>query len=92
MKTSQPCQVHKRHSPPTHVNEIHHIWPLGNDGPNVLGNKVTVCATGHNSIHQLLAEWLRLDAKPSWLFRRRYTSGERMLAQLGYERIKRKAL
>lgn len=34
--------------------EIHHVWPLGNGGPNIPSNKVAVCANAHSSAHDLL--------------------------------------
>lgn len=90
--TAAPCTVHKRHTPASHVNEIHHVWPLGEGGPDVAANKVVVCATGHNSVHQLLTLWLKAGGDPGWAVRRRYTRGEQALARLGFERIQRGAL
>lgn len=90
--TTAPCTVHFTHQPTSHINEIHHVWPLGHGGPDVPGNKVVVCGTGHSSIHDLLAKWLKADGDPGWEVQRHYTRGERELAQLGYDRIKRGAL
>jgi hypothetical protein len=36
--------------------EIHHVWPLGDGGPNASGNKVALCANAHSSTHDLLAK------------------------------------
>jgi hypothetical protein len=90
--TRAPCQVHNQHAPTTHINEVHHVWPLGAGGPDVPENKVTVCATGHNNIHDLLSKWLKVGGDPGWDVQRHYTRQERTLAQLGFERIKRQAL
>lgn len=91
-KTVRPCEVHFTHQPTTHINEVHHVWPLGAGGPDVPANKVVVCATGHNNIHDLLSRWLKANADPGWDVQRHYTRQERALAQLGFERIKRQAL
>jgi hypothetical protein len=91
-KTSAPCDVHGQHQPTSHINEIHHVWPLGAGGPNIHDNKVTVCATGHNSIHDLLNQWLKAKGDPGWDVQRHYTHWERHLAKLGYERIQRGAM
>jgi hypothetical protein len=90
--TTQPCQVHVSHQPRSHINEHHHIWPLGHAGPDVGANRITVCASGHNSIHALLDKWLAADGDPGWDVRRHYTRGERTVARLGYQRIKRGSL
>lgn len=91
-QTRRPCEVHATHKPTSHVNEIHHIWPKGAGGPDILANEVVVCATGHNSIHNLINEWLKAGAEPLWDVQRHYSRTERYLARLGYERIKRQAM
>jgi len=90
--TQAPCTVHSTHQPTSHINEKHHIWPQEYSGPTVPENLVVVCATGHNSIHDLLAKWLKTGGDPGWDVQRHYTRGERELAKLGYDRIKRGAL
>lgn len=88
--TTAPCQVHKTHRPVSHINEWHHIWPTGDGGPNVAENKVICCATGHNSIHQLLDRWRKGIPDRSVLAT--YSLEERRLAKLGWDRIQRGAL
>jgi len=84
------CEVHKhRELVPI---ERHHVWPLGQGGPNVEANKVTVCANGHYSIHALLDLLLKGRGKVPWTTRRQYGRGVRKYAQLGYDRIQRGAL
>ncbi len=90
--TSQPCAVHGGHKPTSHVNEIHHVWPLGQGGPNVAANRVVVCGTGHNSIHQLIDEYLQTKGVVPYSLLKQYTVGERQLAKLGYDRITRGAM
>jgi hypothetical protein len=55
-------------------------------------NRIVVCGTGHSSIHELLNAWLKADGDPGWDVRIRYTPGERAVARLGFERIKRQAI
>ena len=92
LTTAKPCTVHNSHYPRSHINEIHHVWPLGHGGPDVAANKVTICATGHNNVHQLLDAWLHAKGDPGWPVRRGYAQGEQALARLGYEWITRGAL
>lgn len=94
-KTETPCEVHKTHTPQCHINEIHHVWPLGDNGPDIPENKVVVCATGHNSIHDLINKLRKAwgDAEPvPWSVLRTYTTKERQLAKLGWDRIQRQAM
>jgi hypothetical protein len=98
LTTAKACEIHTgRHVPRTHVNEIHHVWPLGHGGPDIPENKKVVCATGHNNVHQLMNLLLDWREKHSgekfpdevW---RKYTRGEQELALLGVDRIVRQAM
>jgi len=91
-QTKEPCQVHTKHIPATHLNERHHIWPLGHGGPSVKENLVVVCATGHNNIHMLLAQLLVHAGTVPYSVLKQYSLEERRLAKLGWERIQRNAL
>jgi hypothetical protein len=83
--TSLSCQVHKTHQPRSHVNERHHIHPLGYHGPDVASNIVVVCATGHNSIHQLLEKMLKAGtAELPHHDLLVYTKGEKKVATTGF--------
>ena len=90
--TTAPCMVHKTHTPASHIAEIHHIWPRGDGGPDIPANKIVVCATGHNSVHDLLNKWRKASGEPPWSVRQHYTARERELAKLGWERIQRQAM
>lgn len=91
-QTSLPCTVHRAHRPRSHVNEIHHEWPLGDGGPDIPANRRVICATGHNSVHQLINEYRKANGDPGWAVRRRYHPGERRLAAIGWDRIQREAM
>lgn len=92
LTTSQPCQVHKRHIPEPHVNHRHHVWPLGEGGPNIEDNIIAVCPTGHYSIHDLLKEYKLYNGKVPYSVTRSYSLGERKYAELGYTRMTRNAM
>lgn len=89
LTTVQPCMVHKRHSPETHINHRHHVWPLGEGGPNIEDNIIVVCPTGHVNIHDLLQEHKLHMGKTPYSIVRQYTHLERAYADLGYKRITR---
>lgn len=69
--------------------EVHHVWPVGNGGPNVKENKVSLCANAHSSTHDLLARMVKADTDGlPWLVRRRYGRKVRRLASAGLQAIK----
>lgn len=90
--TSVPCQIHTQHKPRSHVNHVHHIWPLGEGGPNIADNKIVVCPTGHYNIHTLIDLLLKKNGNVSWADLAPYTLNERSYAKLGYMRILRKSM
>lgn len=90
--TAEPCQVHPKHKPHPHVNHRHHVWPLGDGGPDIDTNIVVVCPTGHVNIHALLTLYRVHRGKPPYTEFRAFSYGERRYAQLGWERISRKAM
>lgn len=90
--TSQPCQIHKKHIPESHINHRHHVWPIGEGGPDVSDNIIIVCPTGHGNLHDLLNQFKMLMGRVPYTILRRYTIEERKYAELGYDRITRKSL
>lgn len=52
MRLGTDCAVH-RHTSAVPL-EVHHIFPVGDGGPNAEVNKITVCANGHYEIHACL--------------------------------------
>lgn len=92
LTTAEPCQVHNKHIPSSHVNEHHHTWPRGEGGPDIPANVVVVCATGHNNIHQLIRLFKVHKGAVPYSELRAFSTGEREYARLGYERITRQAM
>ncbi len=84
--TRQPCQQHSRHHPASHLNEQHHIWPLGMGGPDSPDNRVVICPTGHNNVHALLKLFQLHRGEPPYAELRVFAFGERELARLGWQR------
>jgi len=90
LTTSKPCLVHgKRHIPNPHLNHRHHVWPLGEGGPDIEANIVVVCPTGHLNIHALLNLFKLHSGEPPYTELRQFAMGERELAALGYQRMTR---
>lgn len=78
------AHVHLSHVP----LEDHHVWPLGEGGPNVKDNRRRVCSNAHSSVHDLLAKMRKADGgRVPWAVRRRYGRRVRRLAAAGYQAI-----
>jgi hypothetical protein len=82
-RTTAPCAIHKMHTPKSHINEIHHVWPWGDGGPDIPQNRIVVCATGHNNIHALI-DLYRKYAKAN--------EAERHWALVGWRRIQQQRM
>lgn len=65
-----PCVLHKFHSPVTIINERHHPFPQSWQRAlwgEVRDNRtVSVCATGHNSVHEAIRVFERTQKFPEW--------------------------
>lgn len=90
--TTQPCQLHTKHMPETHINHRHHVWPLGDGGPDIEDNIIVACPTGHMNIHDLLSHYKMLMGNVPYGIIRRYSHRERAYAQLGYDRLTRRQM
>jgi hypothetical protein len=87
--TVQPCEIHNFHKPTPHLNEVHHVWPLADGGPDIADNKVVVCPTGRSNINDLLQQFkIMLGSVPHKILVK-YTFEERRLAELGWKRLSR---
>ncbi len=90
--TAQPCEVHRDHRPNSHVNHRHHVWPQGEGGPDVPGNVVVICPTGHENVHSVLRLLKRHGGNPARYLLAGYAREEIRLARLGFDRMQRQHL
>jgi hypothetical protein len=91
--TALPCQLHVVHRPLSHINHMHHVWPLAEGGPDVPGNRIVACPTGHYNVHELLRLHKRYGSPR---LHPGLTAGfartERACAELGWRRITQRAI
>lgn len=65
-----PCVLHAVHSPVTIVNELHHPFPQ--EWQKAIWGRVrdhrvvSLCATGHNSVHAAITHRTRHGVFPAW--------------------------
>jgi hypothetical protein len=100
---SHPCALHKYHAPEGMRRVVHHVWPKAWGGPESRNNVLPVCFTGHDDIHLILDEYLRLarlglGPRPSWNGRGRtdpkywpglmhFGAAEREIAAIGWKSL-----
>ena len=87
------CEHHALHRPSLkrldgrHTVDVHHIWPLGQGGPNTADNRTHICPSGHVRVHELLTQLLAAHGELPWAVLRHYGLAERELARRGYAAI-----
>lgn len=88
----QVCICVTNHNPEPQELNRHHVWPLGEGGPNTPANVVWLCPTAHANVHELLRLYVRHEGAVPWVERRRFGSYVRALAKEGYHRIQTQAM
>jgi hypothetical protein len=78
------CQCVLNHNPNVIYTQRHHIVPeswVRAGGRAVDPATVDLCGTAHDSVHELLNEYVRNNGPPSWEARRRFNPYIRELAE-----------
>lgn len=80
------CQCVSRHNPQLLLDEAegHHIWPLGEGGPDIAENMRWLCPTTHTKVHNLWREYVRYGETPPFNVRQRYSKYVRDLVAEGW--------
>lgn len=62
------CLCCTSHTPVVKENELeaHHVWPLGEGGPDVKENLLWLCANTHNKVHNLWRIYKKLNGIVPW--------------------------
>ena len=81
------CQCVKRHVPSVRPDEAegHHVWPLGEGGPDVSENMRWLCGNTHNAVHALWRLYKRNAGKPPPDVLRLYSPFVRALVADGWQ-------
>lgn len=81
------CVCVTQHRPKPVILHSHHVWPLGEGGPDIQANLLWLCPTSHSAVHEL---W-RLTVKAakagvpiSWRERRLFSEYIRGVTARGY--------
>jgi hypothetical protein len=79
------CVCVKVHIPKPAVLHAHHVWPLGEGGPNTSANELWVCPTTHYGIHALWPLMDRYDGKVPTTELKRFSRYVRAVVQRGWD-------
>ena len=80
------------------VPDKHHVWPTGEGGPDIAANRVVCDPDFHRACHVYLDLLRHFAGKVPWSVRRRFSGsrrgvpGVREIAELGYDRMTRRAM
>ncbi len=81
------CECVSTHNPTQLDDEAegHHVWPLGEDGPDVAANMRWLCPTTHTKVHNLWRAYVKAaPVAPSWPILRRYSPFVREIVAEGW--------
>jgi hypothetical protein len=78
--TARRCKCVAIHCPASYTTITHHILPKSWGGQDVPENKVEVCANTHDSIHEILNQYVHLGGKPPETWLQHYNAMARRLA------------
>lgn len=74
------CLCVGQHVPEVHALASHHILPKSWGGPDGPENRVVLCPSTHENVHQLLNKYVKRGGVPEWSVRRVYGVYARDLA------------
>lgn len=79
------CQCVGKHIPKVMETEKHHIWPIGEGGPDIKENLLVLCPTTHSNIHKLWRIYEKVGGRPSWEILKNYSEFAREVVEKGRE-------
>jgi hypothetical protein len=77
------CKCVSKHVPRALELHKHHVWPLGEGGPDVRDNLVILCPTTHSNVHRLWRLYEDYDGRPPWDILRNYSEYARAIVEKG---------
>jgi hypothetical protein len=78
------CLCVAEHNPAPRELHRHHVWPLGEGGPDTAANLRWLCPTAHSNAHKLWREYAKRRTTPPWDVRRLYGRYVRDLVAEGW--------
>jgi HNH endonuclease len=79
------CNCVGKHIPKPMELHRHHIWPVGEGGPDTKENLLTLCPSTHSNVHRLWRLYEKHDGRPPWEILRNYSEYVRWVVEKGRE-------
>jgi hypothetical protein len=83
------CKCVTKHVPKALELHKHHVWPLGEGGPDIKSNLVILCPTTHSNVHRLWRLYEETEGRPPWEILRNYSEYTRAIVEKGREERRR---
>jgi hypothetical protein len=84
----ETCACVRNHNPFPHTIQMHHVVPrswLKKGAVPAIPELVPLCGTAHDSVHELLNQYIHHEGRPPWNVRRRFNDYIRRLAEQAWE-------
>jgi hypothetical protein len=79
------CKCVGKHIPRAMELHRHHVWPLGEGGPDTKANLLILCPTTHSNVHMLWRLYEKYDGRPPWDILKNYSEYCRSIVEKGRE-------
>ena len=83
------CQCVGKHIPKPMELHKHHVWPIGEGGPDIKANLVLLCPTTHANVHRLWKLYEEYEGRPPWHLINKYSEYARGIVERGREARRR---
>lgn len=79
------CKCVGKHIPKPMELHKHHIWPMGEGGPDTKANLLLLCPTTHVNVHRLWRLYEKNNGRPAWDILKNYSEYARYVVEKGRE-------
>lgn len=79
------CACVGKHIPKAMELHKHHVWPLGEGGPDTKENLLLLCPTTHANVHRLWRLYEKHNGRPPWDMLKNYSEYTRSIVEKGRE-------
>lgn len=79
------CKCVGKHIPKPMELHKHHVWPLGEGGPDTRENLLILCPTTHANVHRLWRLYNTYKGRPPWEILKNYSEYVRAIVERGRE-------